>query len=112
MNDQPAYNYKVVRQFSIMSVAWGIVGMPVGVLIAAQLIWPELNLAPWLSYGRLRPLHTNAVVFAFWLFAAGWSAFTCFLQRPAADINRWCPLEPQERPAGCPKRDTTGGARN
>jgi cbb3-type cytochrome oxidase subunit 1 len=53
MNDQPAYNYKVVRQFSIMSVAWGIVGMPVGVLIAAQLIWPELNLAPWLSYGRL-----------------------------------------------------------
>jgi cytochrome c oxidase cbb3-type subunit I len=59
------YNYKVVRQFSIMAVVWGIVGMLVGVLIAAQLIWPELNLAPWLSYGRLRPLHTNAVIFAF-----------------------------------------------
>ena len=44
--------------------------------------------------------------FAFWLFAAGSSAFTCFLQRPAADINRWCPLGPQERPAGCPKRET------
>jgi cytochrome c oxidase cbb3-type subunit 1 len=112
MNDQPAYNYKVVRQFSIMSVAWGIVGMLVGVFIAAQLIWPELNLAPWLSYGRLRPLHTNAVVFAFWLFAAGSSAFTCFLQRPAAAINRGCPLEPQERPAGCPKCDTTGGSCN
>jgi hypothetical protein len=44
--------------------------------------------------------------FAFWLFAAGSSAFTCFLQRPAADINRLCPLEPRERPAGCPKRAT------
>ena len=59
------YNYKVVRQFSIMAVVWGIVGMLVGVLLAAQLIWPELNVAPWLSYGRLRPLHTNAVIFAF-----------------------------------------------
>ena len=65
MNDQAAYNYKVVRQFSTMSVIWGIVGMLVGVVIAAQLIWPDLNLAPWLSYGRLRPLHTNAVIFAF-----------------------------------------------
>ena len=44
--------------------------------------------------------------FAFWLFAAGSSALTCFLQRPAADINRRCPLEPRERPAGCPKRET------
>ena len=59
------YNYTVVRQFSLMAVVWGIIGMLVGVLIAAQLIWPELNLAPWLSYGRLRPLHTNAVIFAF-----------------------------------------------
>ena len=47
-------------------VVWGIVGMAVGVLIAAQLYWPELNFGiPWLSYGRLRPLHTNAVIFAF-----------------------------------------------
>jgi cytochrome c oxidase cbb3-type subunit 1 len=61
-----AYNYKVVRQFAIMTVIWGIVGMGVGVLIAAQLVWPDLNLdLPWLSFGRLRPLHTNAVVFAF-----------------------------------------------
>src|SRR5688572_17595836 len=60
------YNDKVVRQFTIMTVVWGIVGMAVGVLIAAQLIWPELSLnLPWLSYGRLRPLHTNAVIFAF-----------------------------------------------
>jgi cytochrome c oxidase cbb3-type subunit I len=60
------YNDKVVRQFTIMTVVWGIVGMTVGVLIAAQLYWPALNFdIAWLSYGRLRPLHTNAVIFAF-----------------------------------------------
>lgn len=62
------YNYKVVRQFAIMTVVWGIVGMLVGVLIAAQLRWPVLNLdavGPWFHFGRLRPLHTNAVIFAF-----------------------------------------------
>ena len=60
------YNYKVVRQFTIMTVVWGIVGMAVGVFIAAQLVWPELNFdIPWLTYSRLRPLHTNAVIFAF-----------------------------------------------
>ncbi|GAA4886738.1 cytochrome-c oxidase, cbb3-type subunit I [Ferrimonas pelagia] len=66
-NQGPAdYNYTVVRQFAIMTVVWGIVGMAVGVLIAAQLIWPALNFdTPWLTYSRLRPLHTNAVIFAF-----------------------------------------------
>ena len=65
MQPQDTFNYTVVRQFALMTVVWGVVGMLVGVLIAAQLMWPELNLAPWLSYGRLRPLHTNAVIFAF-----------------------------------------------
>jgi cytochrome c oxidase cbb3-type subunit 1 len=61
-----AYNYGVVRQFAVMTVIWGIVGMLVGVIIAAQLAWPALNFdIPWLTYGRLRPLHTNAVIFAF-----------------------------------------------
>ncbi len=60
------YNYTVVRQFAIMTVVWGIVGMLVGVLIAAQLVWPALNFdTAWLTFGRLRPLHTNAVIFAF-----------------------------------------------
>ena len=60
------YNDTVIRQFSIMAVIWGVVGMLVGVVIAAQLVWPELNLGlPWTSFGRLRPLHTNAVIFAF-----------------------------------------------
>ncbi|MFC3031253.1 cytochrome-c oxidase, cbb3-type subunit I [Pseudoalteromonas fenneropenaei] len=63
---QTEYNYKVVRQFAIMTVIWGIVGMGVGVFIAAQLAWPWLNFdTPWLTYSRLRPLHTNAVIFAF-----------------------------------------------
>ena len=66
MQAETTYNYKVVRQFAIMTIVWGVVGMLVGVFIAAQLIWPELNFdTPWLSYGRLRPLHTNAVIFAF-----------------------------------------------
>ena len=65
MENESVYNYKVVRQFSIMTIVWGVVGMLVGVIIASQLMWPELNLAPWFSYGRLRPLHTNAVIFAF-----------------------------------------------
>ena len=63
---QPDYNYKVVRQFTIMTVIWGIVGMSLGVFIAAQLFAPALNFdIPWLTYSRLRPLHTNAVIFAF-----------------------------------------------
>src|SRR3989339_1377150 len=65
MQSQATYNYKVVRQFAVMTVIWGIVGMLVGVIIAAQLVWPELNVHEFLSYGRLRPLHTNAVIFAF-----------------------------------------------
>jgi cytochrome c oxidase cbb3-type subunit 1 len=61
-----SYNDKVVRQFAVMTVVWGVVGMLVGVIIAAQLYWPSLDFdLPWLSYGRLRPLHTNAVIFAF-----------------------------------------------
>ncbi|MEH6567693.1 MAG: cytochrome-c oxidase, cbb3-type subunit I [Halioglobus sp.] len=64
--EHPTYNYKVVRQFAIMTVVWGIVGMLVGVIIAAQLVWPWLSFdQPWFSFGRLRPLHTNAVIFAF-----------------------------------------------
>lgn len=62
----PQYDYGVVKQFTVMTIVWGIVGMAVGVLIAAQLAFPALNFEiPWLTYSRLRPLHTNAVIFAF-----------------------------------------------
>jgi cytochrome c oxidase cbb3-type subunit 1 len=67
MNDQATtYNYKVVSQFAIMTVVWGIVAMLVGVYIAGEMAWPVLNFnIPWISFGRLRPLHTNAAIFAF-----------------------------------------------
>jgi cytochrome c oxidase cbb3-type subunit 1 len=61
-----AYNDSVVRNFALAAVLWGVVGMLVGVIIAAQLTWPALNFGiEWITYGRLRPLHTNAVIFAF-----------------------------------------------
>ncbi len=61
-----SYNYRVVRQFTLMTLIWGILGMSMGVIIAAQLVWPELNLGlAWTSFGRIRPIHTNVVIFAF-----------------------------------------------
>ncbi|MCE2917412.1 MAG: cytochrome-c oxidase, cbb3-type subunit I [Rubrivivax sp.] len=60
------YSDTAIRLFALAAVLWGVVGMLVGVIIAAQLTWPELNFGiSFLSYGRLRPLHTNAVIFAF-----------------------------------------------
>jgi len=62
----PVYNDRVVTQFALAAILWGVVGMLVGVIVASQLAWPEfLGGISWLSYGRLRPLHTNAVIFAF-----------------------------------------------
>lgn len=60
------YNYKIIKQLTIMAIIWGIIGMTIGVFIASELVWPDLNNGiSWLSYGRLRPLHTNAVIFGF-----------------------------------------------
>jgi len=60
------YDDAIVRLFMGASVLWGIVGMLVGVLVALQLADPRFNMGvEWLSFGRLRPLHTNAVIFAF-----------------------------------------------
>ena len=59
------YDDVSVRRFMLASMFWGLIGMIVGLLIATQLAFPELNFAPLLSFGRLRPLHTNAVIFAF-----------------------------------------------
>jgi cytochrome c oxidase cbb3-type subunit I len=96
--NEAQYNYKVVRQFAVMTVIWGIVGMLVGVIIAAQLAWPALNFdIPWLTYGRLRPLHTNAVIFAFGgsaLFATSYYAVqrTCHVRLfggPLAAFTFW-----------------------
>jgi cytochrome c oxidase cbb3-type subunit I/II len=59
------YNDSITRWFVGASVIWGIVGMLVGALVALQLAFWQANLPPFLTYGRLRPLHTNAVIFAF-----------------------------------------------
>src|SRR5262245_15646877 len=62
---QIAYDDAVVRGFVWASVGWGLIGMLVGLLCALQLSFPALNFGmPWLTFSRLRPLHTNAVIFA------------------------------------------------
>ncbi len=60
------YDNRIVRAFAIATIVWGLVGFSAGLLIACQLFWPDLNLnLQFTSFGRLRPLHTNAVIFAF-----------------------------------------------
>ncbi len=59
------YNYDIVKLFTIATIYWGIVGFLVGIFIALQMVFPDLNIEPYLSFGRLRPLHTSAVIFAF-----------------------------------------------
>jgi cytochrome c oxidase cbb3-type subunit I/II len=64
--EQFEYDNKIVKYFLIASVIFGIVGMSVGLLIALQLVFPQLNMEiPYTTFGRIRPLHTNAVIFAF-----------------------------------------------
>jgi cytochrome c oxidase cbb3-type subunit I/II len=67
-----SYDDAIVRKFLFATILWGFVGMLVGLIIALQMAYPDLNIAPWLTFGRLRPLHTNAVIFAF----AGNAIFT------------------------------------
>ena len=65
-SSESVYNYDVVRKFTVMTLVWGAFGMLVGVILAAQLVWPALNFdLPWFSFGRIRPIHTNLVIFAF-----------------------------------------------
>lgn len=63
--DPDAYMDEPIRYGVIATVFWGVVGFLVGVVIAAQLAWPDLNIEPWFNFGRMRPLHTSAVIFAF-----------------------------------------------
>jgi len=63
--DTSGYMDDVIRYGAVITLFWGIVGFLVGVVIAAQLAYPILNIEPWFNFGRLRPLHTSAVIFAF-----------------------------------------------
>jgi cytochrome c oxidase cbb3-type subunit I/II len=70
--DQFSYDDVIVRRFLWATIVWGLVGFLMGLIVALQMATPSMNLAPWFSFGRLRPLHTNAVIFAF----AGNAIFT------------------------------------
>ena len=60
------YNFQIVKWFAYMAVVYLVVGTGIGVYIASELAWPALNMdIPYITFGRLRPLHTNAVIFAF-----------------------------------------------
>jgi len=59
------YDNKIVKYFLIATAFWGIVGMLVGLTAALELVFPEMNIVAWLTFGRIRPLHTNAAIFAF-----------------------------------------------
>ena len=64
--EQFYYDNKIVRNFAYASIIFGLIGMTVGLLIALQLVFPNLNFGiPYTTFGRVRPLHTNAVIFAF-----------------------------------------------
>ena len=61
-----SYDNKIVKYFGVAALVWGLIGMLVGLLAAIQLFYPEANLNnPYTTFGRIRPLHTNAVIFAF-----------------------------------------------
>ena len=64
--DTSGYNDEVVKYGAIATLFWGIVGFLVGVVVAAQLAFPDLNIEPWFNFGRMRPLHTSAVIFRLW----------------------------------------------
>jgi cytochrome c oxidase cbb3-type subunit 1 len=63
--DTPEYNNEIIKLFTLAAVFWGVAGFLVGVIIALQMAFPQLNFEPYLTFGRLRPLHTSAVIFAF-----------------------------------------------
>ena len=65
IDGKPNYNFGPVKFASLAALIWGFAGMAVGIYIAFELAYPWLNLAPWFNFGRLRPLHTSAVIFAF-----------------------------------------------
>ncbi len=65
MTERFQYDNRIVKNFLFITILWGVVGMLVGLLAALQLVIPALNFSEWTTFGRIRPLHTNAVIFAF-----------------------------------------------
>jgi cytochrome c oxidase cbb3-type subunit 1 len=95
--EKTGYNDDVVKGFIFWSILWGVVTVLVGIFISFQLVAPKLNLAPLLTYGRLRPLHTNAGIFG-WGIGSFFAAFYYIVPRlcrtrvwsdTLAKINLW-----------------------
>ena len=81
------YDNRIVRAFAIATVVWAVVGMSAGVLVATQLFWPAADFDfQFTTFGRLRPLHTNAVIFAF----VGNGMFTGITIRSSGSARRGC----------------------
>jgi cytochrome c oxidase cbb3-type subunit 1 len=78
--EQPSYDYRIVKQYVAWSVLWGVVAVLVGVVISLQLVLPQLNFPPLFTYGRLRPIHTNAGIFG-WGIGSFFAAFYYMVQR-------------------------------
>ncbi len=60
-----SYDNRIVKNFALATIIWGIVGMLLGLIIALQIPFPNLNIGQYLTFGRVRPVHTNAIIFAF-----------------------------------------------
>jgi cytochrome c oxidase cbb3-type subunit 1 len=90
------YYDEVVARLIQFSVFWAVAAMLAGVYLAAELIWPEIDMGqPWLSFGRLRPLHTNGIIFGFGVSALMGTAFysvqrTCHVRLFAPGLARFC----------------------
>lgn len=95
MREKPDYDMDIVKLFTLATIFWGVVGFLVGLIIALQLAFPDLNVEPWLNFGRLRPVHTSGVIFAFGgnaLFATSY-----YVVQRTCHARLWgggCPLLP------------------
>ncbi|ADU66861.1 cbb3-type cytochrome c oxidase subunit I [Desulfurispirillum indicum] len=78
--DKPAYNYDIVRSYTHWSILWGVVAILVGILISFQFVLPQLNFAPYFTYGRLRPIHTNGALLG-WTLCAIFALYFYMVQR-------------------------------
>ena len=74
------YNYAIVRSFVIWSLIWGLVAVLVGVIVSFQMVEPDLNFPPYLTFGRLRPIHTNAGIYG-WGVGVIFATFLYIVQR-------------------------------
>ncbi len=89
MSQQEGYVDDVVKGFITWSLVWGVVAVAVGVLISFQLAMPQLNLPPYLTYGRLRPIHTNAGIFGWGI--GSFMAFYFYITQRLTRTPLWSP---------------------